>query len=339
MPEPQRSGAPRWEALAQRVRDVATACADGALERLRVVDGERRDRGSPRRRAARRADRRGRRRRARTGVAVRQRRGGSGEPSRRSCDSDVVGILRLARPRGRRGRGPRRRARARLRRVARRSQPGLVGRRGSRRRRPRRGRRAGRLRPAAVRHRALSDRVKKLLIANRGEIALRINRAAHELGIATVAIFSEADRGALARRRGRRGLLRRPRAGRALVPEHSEHPVGSPDRGRRRDPPRLRFPGRKCEVRGNLRRPRPALRRARRRRVIAQMGDKAAAKQVMKRAGIADDAGHRDRCRRSRPRARPRARSAIPCCSRRPPAAAARGCAPSQARPSSSARS
>ena len=38
---------------------------------------------------------------------------------------------------------------------------------------------------------------KKILIANRGEIALRINRAAHELGIATVAIFSEADRKSL----------------------------------------------------------------------------------------------------------------------------------------------
>ncbi|GAC1306187.1 MAG: acetyl-CoA carboxylase biotin carboxylase subunit [Vulcanimicrobiaceae bacterium] len=38
---------------------------------------------------------------------------------------------------------------------------------------------------------------RKILIANRGEIALRINRAAHELGIATVAIFSDADRAAL----------------------------------------------------------------------------------------------------------------------------------------------
>jgi len=36
---------------------------------------------------------------------------------------------------------------------------------------------------------------KRILIANRGEIALRIIRACRELGIETVAIFSEADRG------------------------------------------------------------------------------------------------------------------------------------------------
>jgi len=37
----------------------------------------------------------------------------------------------------------------------------------------------------------------KILIANRGEIALRVIRAARELGIKTVAVFSESDRNAL----------------------------------------------------------------------------------------------------------------------------------------------
>jgi len=34
----------------------------------------------------------------------------------------------------------------------------------------------------------------KILVANRGEIALRIMRSAKEMGIKTVAVFSEADR-------------------------------------------------------------------------------------------------------------------------------------------------
>ncbi len=128
------------------------------------------------------------------------------------------------------------------------------------------------------------------MIANRGEIALRINRACRELGVRTVAIFSEADRESLHVRQADeafcvgpgpvpRSYLNIPNIistalvtgcdaihpGYGFLAENARFAEICADHG-------LTFIG-----------PKPA--------VIAAMGDKATAKRVMKEAGIATTPG------------------------------------------------
>ena len=131
-------------------------------------------------------------------------------------------------------------------------------------------------------------RFRKLLVANRGEIAIRVFRSAHELGIRTVAIYSHEDRFAMHRLKADEAY----QVGKPGEPIRSYLNIDGDRRpgqgeGRRRDPPRLRLPLRERRVRPRLRGGRDRLRRppARAARPARRQGRRPQARRRGGRAG------------------------------------------------------
>lgn len=81
----------------------------------------------------------------------------------------------------------------------------------------------------------------KILIANRGEIALRIIRACRELGIRTVAVYSQADADSLPVRMADEAVCIGPAASEPELSADRPDSVGRRDLRRRCDSPRLRL--------------------------------------------------------------------------------------------------
>ena len=84
--------------------------------------------------------------------------------------------------------------------------------------------------------------IKKVLIANRGEIALRIHRACHEMGIKTVAVHSTADTEAMHVRLADEAICIGPPPAAEFLSQHPGDHLGGRDQPCRRHPPGLRLP-------------------------------------------------------------------------------------------------
>ena len=93
----------------------------------------------------------------------------------------------------------------------------------------------------------------KILIANRGEIALRIERACKELGVATVAVHSTADADAMHVRLADESVCIGAPALQGQLSQHSGDRRGLRDHRRRRGASGLRLPRRECPLRRNPR--------------------------------------------------------------------------------------
>ena len=161
----------------------------------------------------------------------------------------------------------------------------------------------------------------KILIANRGEIALRIERACKELGVATVAVHSTADADAMHVRLADESVCIGAPAGEGQLSQYPGDRRRLRDHRRRRRASGLRLPCRECAVRRNPRRARNHLYRADRRACSAD-GRQDPGQGDRQRARHPGGAGLGPGRRSSRRREHSPATSAIRCWSRRLPAAA-----------------
>ena len=135
-------------------------------------------------------------------------------------------------------------------------------------------------------------RIRRLLVANRSEIAIRVFRAATELGIQTIAIYAEEDK--LSLHRFKADEAYRVGRGKGPLEAYLVDRRGDPGRGRgqgRRDPPGLRLPVGKPRVRRCLRRRRDHLHRpdAADHAHARQQGLRAQPRRLGGRAGDAGD--------------------------------------------------
>ena len=106
--------------------------------------------------------------------------------------------------------------------------------------------------------------MKKLLVANRSEIAIRCFRAATELGLSTVAVYSHEDRFSLHRYKADEAFLIGPTVGGQPVKAYLDIQAilrRRADARGRRDSPQLRLSVRTGRVRAGMRGERHHLRR------------------------------------------------------------------------------
>ena len=180
--------------------------------------------------------------------------------------------------------------------------------------------------------------IRKLLVANRSEIAIRVFRTAHELGIRTVAIYSHEDRYALHRFKadeayqiGQPGEPIRAYLDIEAIVECARQARG------RCHPSGLRFPVREPGLARACRRP-GSFSAARRRRFWKSWATRSrpAASPWLPEFRCWPAAPSRLTTAAKRRASWPRS-WAIPCCSKRPRAAAAAGCVSSTSRKNSAA--